>query len=191
VTEGSSGPAATDPLVASRDQFLTYVRARVSDRELAEDIVQDSLLRAVRAAPELRDEQRLIPWFYRILQNAIIDAYRRRAARQTYLPTTDLAGVEEELPAPTPEAQAALCECFRRLLPTLKTEYGELIESLDLGDESPEAAAGRLGITPNNLKVRRHRARQALRKRLEETCRTCATHGCLDCTCTLELANRV
>jgi len=43
--------------------------------------------------------------------------------------------------------------------------------------------AKELGITPNNLKVRRHRARQQLRERLEEVCRTCAKHGCLDCSC--------
>ena len=175
--------AGAEALVASRDRFVAYVRARVSDPQLAEDIVQDSLLRAVRAAPELRDEERLTSWFYRVLQNAVIDAYRRRATRRSHLPTTDLAGVEELVPEPTPEMEAALCECFRPLVPTLKTEYGELIESLDLRGEAPEDAAARLGITPNNLKVRRHRARQALRRRLEETCRTCAAHGCLDCTC--------
>jgi DNA-directed RNA polymerase specialized sigma24 family protein len=59
----------------------------------------------------------------------------------------------------------------------------DLIAAVELGGETPEAAAERLGITRNNLKVRRHRARQQLRVRLEETRRTCARHGCLDCTC--------
>jgi RNA polymerase sigma-70 factor (ECF subfamily) len=31
--------------------------------------------------------------------------------------------------------------------------------------------------------VRLHRARAALKTRLEQSCGTCATHGCLDCTC--------
>lgn len=43
--------------------------------------------------------------------------------------------------------------------------------------------AEHLGITRNNLKVRRYRARQQLRERLEETCQACAEQGCLDCTC--------
>ena len=51
--------------------------------------------------------------------------------------------------------------------------------------------ASDLGITPNNLKVRRHRARRALRARLEETCRICAAHGCLDCTCEKKLRSKV
>ena len=45
--------------------------------------------------------------------------------------------------------------------------------------------ADRLGITKNNLKVRRHRAHRQLRERVEQTCRSCAAHGCVDCTCRL------
>lgn len=171
-------PAAATRLVDAREQFLGYIRKRIQDPELAEDILQDSLLRAVRGAPELRDEARLIPWFYRVLQNAIVDAYRRRGVEQAHVVVAEAPEMAAE-----PEDDAELCACFERLIPTLKPEYADLIQAVDLGSEAPERAAGRLGITPNNLKVRRHRARQALRRKLEETCRTCAEHGCLDCTC--------
>ena len=117
-------------------------------------------------------------------QNAIVDAYRRRGVERAHV--TGLAPSDADTlaaGAATPEAEAVLCACFEPLVGTLKSEYADLIESLDLRGEAPEEAAARLGITPNNLKVRRHRARQALRKRLEETCRVCATHHCLDCTC--------
>ena len=165
-------------LLESRDRFLGYVRKRVADPELAEDILQDSLLRAIQAAPSLRQKDRLVPWFYSVLHNAITDAYRRRGVaiqRQVPLEGVDLADEVED--------EALVCACFEPLVATLKPEYAELIQAVELGAESPEAAAQRLGVTPNNLKVRRHRARQALRQRLEQTCRTCAEHGCLDCTC--------
>ena len=72
-------PGAPSPLEAqlsaARQDFLRFVRGRVSDPDLAEDIVQDALLRAVQSADTLRDEDRVIPWFYRILRNAIIDAW--------------------------------------------------------------------------------------------------------------------
>lgn len=165
-------------LLDARDQFLGYIRKRIDDPELAEDILQDSLLRAIRSTPDLRDEERLIPWFYRVLQNAIVDAYRRRGVERGRVVVAQIPEVAAE-----PEDDAELCRCFERLIPTLKTEYADLIQAVELGSESPDVAAGRLGITPNNLKVRRHRARQALRRKLEETCRTCADHGCLDCTC--------
>jgi len=67
-------------LEESREKFLGYIRKRISDSDLAEDILQDCLLKAIRSAPEIKDEESLVRWFYRILQNAIIDAYRRRAA---------------------------------------------------------------------------------------------------------------
>ena len=76
--------SSTARLVDAREQFLGYIRKRIQDPELAEDILQDSLLRAMRAAPELRDEERLIPWFYRVLQNAIVDAYRRGCVPPTW-----------------------------------------------------------------------------------------------------------
>ncbi len=165
-------------LLGAREQFLGYIRKRIKDPDLAEDILQDSLLRAVRAAPDLRDEDRLLPWFYRVLQNAIVDAYRRRGVEQAHVVVGDAPETAAE-----PEDDAELCACFERLIPTLKSEYAELIRAVELRNEAPVATAERLGITPNNLKVRRHRARQALRQRLEETCRTCAEHHCLDCTC--------
>ncbi len=165
-------------LLDARDRFLGYIRKRVADPDLAEDIFQDSLLRAIQAAPTLRREDRLVSWFYSILQHAIIDAYRRRGVEQRY--GAPLDGAE---PSAEPEDEAVLCACFEPLVATLKPEYAELIRSLELGGESPEAAAARLGVTVNNLKVRRHRARQALRRRLEETCRACAEHHCLNCTC--------
>jgi RNA polymerase sigma-70 factor (ECF subfamily) len=164
-------------LLDSREKFLHYIQARISDPDLAEDILQESLLRALQSAPRLRNEERSIPWFYRILHNAVIDVYRHR---QVELKAVQALGVDE--PSVEPEDAAALCQCFYALIPALKPEYANLIR-VELAGEDGEAVATRLGITPNNLKVRRHRARQALRKRLEETCRMCAQHGCLDCDC--------
>ena len=184
-TNAESAQLVTSHILSSRQKFLDYVRRRIADPELAEDILQDSLVRAVEAAPSLRDEARLAPWFRSILQNAIVDAYRRRGVERKHLAD---AWTEEPRVESEEEEEAALCTCFHDLIPTLKPEYADLIQALDLGGEAPEAAAQRLGVTPNNLKVRRHRARQALRRRLEETCRVCAEHHCLDCTCQDERA---
>ena len=71
-------PAGIEALLASRAQLVAYVRRRVNDPDLAEDIVHDGLLRALRAAPALRDRERLLPWFYQVLRNAVVDEYRRR-----------------------------------------------------------------------------------------------------------------
>lgn len=166
-------------LLQHNSRLLAYVRNKVNEPDLAEDVLQESLIKAMRSAPDLRDEEKLLPWFYSILNNAIIDLYRRQQVETRSLQQI----AREQLLEQESETGKMLCECFRDLLATLKPEYAELIEQLDLSEVNPAQVAMQLGITPNNLKVRRHRARQALRQRLEESCRVCAKHGCLDCTC--------
>jgi RNA polymerase sigma-70 factor (ECF subfamily) len=161
-----------------RAALLAFVRSKVDDPDLAEDIVQDSLLRAVRAAPDLRDDERMTAWLYQIVRNAVVDAYRRRGVR---------AGREERLGpdadvAAEPDDEARACACLLALVPALKPEYADVVRADLSGRDAGEVAAG-LGITTNNLKVRRHRAHRQLRARLEQTCRSCAAHGCVDCTC--------
>lgn len=162
---------------------MKYVAARVSDSALAEDIVQDSLMKALKSAPGIRDEDRLIPWFYRVLRNAVVDTYRSRSKDLSSVDSSVDLSVADDVAVSEPD-ELELCECFRELLPSMNPDYAALIESDISGKyESLEDEAEDLGITPNNLKVRRHRARQALKLRLEETCRTCTEHTCLDCTC--------
>jgi RNA polymerase sigma-70 factor (ECF subfamily) len=183
-TEGvhvSASGRPDDPTLAvlldSRANFLRFLRGKVSDPELAEDILQDSLLKAIRFAPRLRSSDRLLPWFYSILRNAVTDTYRsKRPAPPIDIELIDLAAEDSE-------EQKRACGCFAALLPLLKPEYAELISAIDLGTEPAAAVAKRLDLTSTNLKVRHHRARQALRRQLERTCRVCAEHHCLDCTC--------
>lgn len=170
--------SSLDSLLENRADLLAFVRRRVDDPDVAEDILQGALLRAFRGAEELRDEDRLRPWFYRILRNAVTDYYRRRATTAPPLPI-DAAG---QLEAET-TGDSAFCECMGSLIHHLKPEQRDLIQALDLDEEPATIVAERLGITSGNLKVRRHRARQALRRLLEDACGLCAQHHCLDCTC--------
>lgn len=166
-------------LLDNLDVLLGYARKQVGDPDLAAEVVQESLLKALEAVPTLRDDDKVLPWLYRILNNTITDLYRRRGVEAKYRPVL----VQELETTLEPEDYAEVCRCFEAVLPTLNPAYAALIESLELGEADPQAVADHLGITRGNLKVRRHRARQQLRQRLEETCRTCATHGCLDCSC--------
>ena len=166
-------------LVESRAALLAFIRSKVADPDAAEDLLQESLLKALRSAPMLRDEDRLVSWFYQIVRHAIADYYRRQGREARHL-----EAYARDLEAHTiAEEQAQLCACVEKLIPTLKPEYADVIVRVDLGGAENASTAEALGITPENLKVRRMRARRQLRQRLEETCRTCATHGCLDCTC--------
>ena len=163
-------------LLENLDEFVAFARARVGDPEMAADLVQDSLLKAIMSGGELRDSESSRAWFYRILRHAIIDLYRRRDGERKAL---------EKLQVEEPDANAdkVICRCLDRLIPTLKPEYASVLRAIDLQEQPIERAARELGISVNNANVRLHRARRQLREKLEATCRVCATHGCLDCMC--------
>jgi RNA polymerase sigma-70 factor (ECF subfamily) len=75
------------------------------------------------------------------------------------------------------------CLCMEKLLPSMNEDYALLIRELELQQQPTKVIARKLNITPANLKVKRHRARMQLKQRLQQTCRLCAKHGCLDCDC--------
>lgn len=166
-------------LVANHRQFLSFLESRVKNRAVAEEILQAAFVRAVEKGDSIRDKESAVAWFYRLLRNAIIDQHRKGATEARAL-AEQAAGADEAI---EPEMKAAICTCMNALLPTLKPEYAEMIRRVDLEEGTLADAASALSITPNNAAVRLHRARKALKERLERSCGTCATHGCLDCTC--------
>src|SRR5690554_6171269 len=166
-------------LSARRDKLLGFIRSKVSDPQAAEDILHDCLIKAMNSLSQLDDEEKLVSWFYQLVRNAIIDRYRRKQTEEKYLDKY----ARDATTFSTPEEEATVCACFRELIPALKDEYREMIESVELGEADPAQVAEELGITTNNLKVRRYRARQKLKEQLEETCGECAARGCVDCTC--------
>ena len=174
--------ALATTLLSNLAAFQAFARRRLGDEQLAADAVQESLLRALRSDHRLSDDENLVAWFYRILRNVLTDLHRRRAAQSRGLErfATNVA-IESDLN--DREVEQAACACFRDLLPTLRPEYARALQLSDLDGEPAEAVAEQLGISKNNLKVRLHRARRQLRERLEQTCKMCATHGCLDCSC--------
>jgi len=165
-------------LLENLDAFTGFARAQLGDVELARDAVQESLLKAITAEHQPAETE-AVRWFYRILRRTIIDLHRRRDARQRALTRYE---AEAEVP-PDAEETRLLCACFERLLPELPEQYRDLIRRVDLAGESPAALAAERGVSANALTVQLHRARRRLRELLEATCRVCAKHGCLDCSC--------
>lgn len=172
-------------LLAHHSDFRGFLRRRTGDDALAEDLLQQSFMRAVQQAHQVEQPEQVVAWFYRILRNAVVDYYRARAAddRKMQAFVQELAATGIDKTPAFDELRPTVCTCLERLLPSLKPAYADLLNRIDLGGESPAAVAEDLGVTMNNLTVRLHRARQALRKRLEESCGICTTHGCFHCTC--------
>ena len=167
-------------LVDRHREFLAFVERRVGDRRLAEDILQDAFVRSLDKQDQIRTRDSTVAWFYRVLRNAVIDRRRRRASSERGL---DAFAREVDASVHDDDVEAAICQCIFGLLPTLKPEYATAIQRIDLDGVSVKAFANELGISSNNAGVRVFRARKALRRQVERSCRSCADHGCFDCTC--------
>lgn len=173
--------AVTNTLVSQHRKFLAFLEKRVESRAIAEEILQNAFMKSIEKKHQLQNDESAVAWFYRLLRNAVIDHYRQRDAQGRAL---EKHGAEVALGEQMePEAEATICACINDLIPTLKPEYEQLVRAVDLEGKPVNEAAKELGITANNASVRLFRARAQLKKRLETTCRTCAEHGCLDCTC--------
>lgn len=177
----SLNPNVVEQLVNSHREFLAFVQRRVESREVAEDILQAAFAKSLERGSELRSEESAVAWFYRMLRNAVIDHYRHRESSQR---AYDAWGKEfESNEAVTPEIETEICKCLSGLLTTLKPEYREALQTVEIEDGSLNDLASKTGITAGNAAVRVHRAREAFRKQVQTACGTCAEHGCLDCHC--------
>ena len=167
-------------LLENHRAFLRYLERRVGDHELAEDILQDAFTKVMDRPDQAPADEGVVPWFYRLLRNAAIDQFRRRGAADRAVEA--FARELETHAAPEPELEAAICACVTRLAGSLKEEYAEALRVVDVQGTAVKAFAEQRGLSANNAGVRVFRAREALKKRVTETCGTCAEHGCRDCT---------
>lgn len=175
--------ATLQALIANRREFQAFLEKRTGSPTDAEDLLQVAFVRALEKGASLRNEESAVAWIYRVLRNALIDRQRAAASSAGRLEgSPDLEGMEDPDDRDD-ELHGEACRCVLSLLPTLKTEYADLLRLVDLEGSPVQDAARALGITPNNAGVRLHRARKALLREVQRSCRTCATHGCLDCTC--------
>ena len=167
-----------DTLIANHRRFLAFLERRVGSREEAEEILQDAFVRGVDNAGEIREES-AVAWFYRVLRNAVIDRHRRKVREPSNLGEASEHMADER----DAELEQEACACIKELLPLLNADYAELVRRIDLDGDSIGSIATERGVSAGSARVRLHRARAALRREVERTCRTCAEHGCLDCTC--------
>jgi RNA polymerase sigma-70 factor (ECF subfamily) len=167
-----------DTLLSHRGRFLGFVRARVIDRESAEDVLQLAYTKVFEHPAEVPVGHE-VPWFYRVLRNAVIDRHRRLdvEGRQRDQWEHDPTRVSET------EQKGRLCRCTMKALASLKPQHAGIIKEVDLLGRSVVDVARTEGLSTTNAYVRLHRARRTLGERLRGICRSCADNACVDCHC--------
>jgi RNA polymerase sigma-70 factor (ECF subfamily) len=167
----TSAPSTTDGEAPSfealaethRHSLFKYAYRLSGNKEIAEDLVQDSLLRAWRAFPRLQNPAAALGWMKTIVRRENARRFERIQPRESAMPT-------EELPTQPAQDYDTSTDAFvlRRALRALPEEYREPLILQVLHGYSQQEIAARLGLSCAGAGTRLFRARQKLRAALGE-----------------------
>jgi len=141
------------------------------NREDAEDVLVDALLKAYRHLDELREVVAFRSWLAQIARRVCWQLKEREAL----LPLLQLSTLEEEgqqIPEKKPDVEAEVTlrqmkHLLMEAVSSLPPDYRMVYEMRDLEEVSGEEVASRLGISLAAMKSRLHRARELVRKSLD------------------------
>lgn len=177
----SLSPDVAELLIKNRRAFLRFLTRHMGSTDMAEEVLQQFSLQAITKASDIKKRESVLQWLYRVLSSTLADYYRAKTARQQG--EAEYAYFQPKSLKDDLDPEAA-CMCFYQLLPALKPEYSEMLQRIDLSGESRAKVAEDLGITLNLVRVRLHRARQALKHTLLASCKGCCPeHSFMNCEC--------
>ena len=169
--------AAFEALVRTYSpRLLGLARRIVGNDEDARDVIQDALLSAFRSIDRFQGDARLGTWLHRIVVNTALMKLRRRRRKpeesiEPLLPAFQSDGHFVETFSPWTEREAADAalsraetkQLVRSLIDQLPESFRTVLLLRDIEGLDTQETARVLDTTPNAVKIRLHRARQALR----------------------------
>ena len=151
--------------------LLAFIARRVRDRDTAEDLLQDVMLRIHRHAGELEHASAIGAWVHQIARNAITDHYRSATQRRERPIGIEVRDDEVFEPERVQDAaRSEIAACLRPLLEKLPHAHREALTLTELGGLSQADAARQLGISASGMKSRVQRGRAQLKSLLVACC---------------------
>ena len=171
VQRTAAAPGAEDIWRELHDGLLGFIERRVRSRQIAEDIMQEVMLRIHRQADGIERAEAVGAWVHAIARNAITDHYRSAQVRREVATGREIdperaAGPESE-PA---DARGELAACVTPLLARLPPSYREALTLTELDGLTQVEAAHRLRLSVSGAKARVQRGRAQLKELLLDCC---------------------
>ena len=159
-------------LVQRYQQYVFTLALRFTERrEDAEEISQDVFVKAYRSMADFRGESKFSTWLYTIVRTSSITFLRKKKLDTTSLDNErtflQLENRESGFNANTMEQKSrhAMVNAAIRLL---SPDDGQIITLFYKGEQTLEEIGRIMGMEPNTVKVRLHRARNRLREKMEK-----------------------
>jgi RNA polymerase sigma-70 factor, ECF subfamily len=147
------------------DDLRTFLRRRVADEHVAEDLLQETFLRIHRGVSELKDGNRVTAWVYQIARNVIHDYYRRNRRGEAPLDALDVAADQ-----PSTIPMCIRPEWIDELIGQLPEGLQDAVRLAEVEGLTQREVADRLGLTLSAAKSRVQRGRRLLREALDGCC---------------------
>ena len=168
----SNTAGAQEAFLAAYDEYadnlFRFILVKVSDRERAQDLVQETFTRAWDSIGRGTEVKQWKPFLFRIAYNLIVDSYRANAKRGVSLEAlaeeNGFDPHDEQLPAPDTKAELSL---VRQAIDELPETHRELVLLRYVEGLTPKDIAEMTGLTQNVVSVRIHRGMHLLREKLD------------------------
>ena len=170
------GIASPDPraaLAGFRGEVFRYVLGIVRDRSDADDLTQETFVRAYRGLDSLRDPDAALPWLYSVATHVCLDRLRRQARRRPHESGLDPETVSPPDPGSPGELSVErdeMSDCVSGYVGHLSDSYRAVLLLHDVHGLSCPQIAELLGDSVGSVKIRLHRARKRLREALATEC---------------------
>jgi RNA polymerase sigma-70 factor (ECF subfamily) len=147
------------------DQLKRFISRRVSDSSTADDILQDVFIKIHSNIDNLKDDQKVRGWIYRIARNSITDYYRKTKNNPTAL--KDRYGYEMFADE---EAEQEILSGLEAIVKRLPIKYSEAIYLTEFEGLKQKELAEKIGLSLSAAKNRVQRARQMIKDDLMRCC---------------------
>lgn len=148
------------------DKLRSFILAKINDRHVAEDILQEVFIRMHSNIDTLRDETKIQSWIYQITRNLIIDHLRKTSRPGQEQEAADHGCEEDQPDGFMDEALRDMINMMERMPP----EYCEALCLTEIEGMSQLEYANRIGISYSGAKSRVQRSRKMLKDMLMNCC---------------------
>lgn len=148
----------------------------------AEDVFQQAMLKAISSESSLKEDEKIVSWFYQILRNTLLDELRKKNTIQKKAKefTAWESLVQDELDQ---ETERVLCQCVSQLLEELPKEDQKILQKHFFEGKSYAHLGKEFQKTEGSIRVQAHRARSKLKAAFQSCCNATRFEDVQDCGC--------
>lgn len=164
-------PSLNDVVERLGGPLRGYLVNYCGDEDVAEDLLQETLIRVERNLAGFRGESSLKTWVFRIATNVAIDHSRKQGSRGTVVPVDEAMQIPDDGPEiGEPLVIEEMSACIREQIDSLPEDFRAVLVLHDLEGLTAKEVALICDISLATAKIRIHRGRQRLRKVLSDGC---------------------